>query len=52
MSLVNIVIFKLFSYLFERGEGREKERERNVDVREASTGCLFHVPQLGTEPTI
>ena len=28
-------IFKDFIYLFlERGEGREKERERNIDVRE------------------
>ena len=24
----------LFIYLSERGEGREKERERNIDVRE------------------
>ena len=37
----------------ERGsEGKEKERERNVNVRKkTSIGCLPHVPQLGTEPT-
>ena len=29
------IYFKDFIYLFlERGEGREKERERNIDVRE------------------
>ena len=38
---------KCFIYLFlERGEGREKERERNVDV----WLTLAH-PQLGTQPT-
>ena len=41
---INYFIFKDFMYLFlKRGEGREKEKERNIDVREkhqsvASTG--------------
>ena len=37
-------------YLFlERGEGREKERERNMDVQEKhqSDGCLSHAPNWG-----
>ena len=35
----------LFLNLFlERGEGREKDRERNID------GCLSHTPTPETEP--
>ena len=36
-------------YLFlERGEGREKERERNIDdKRETSIGYLLNTPNLG-----
>ena len=51
--------FKDFIYLFlERGEGREKERERNINVWLPLT-CPHnwgpcpqprHVPQLGIEP--
>ena len=42
-----IYFFKDFIYLFlERGEGREKERERNINVWLP----LMH-PQLGTWPT-
>ena len=38
--------------ILERGEGRGRERERNIDVREkTSIGCLPHVPLLGTKPT-
>ena len=38
------------SYLFlERGEGREKERGRNINVREM-VSCLSHTPPLGTWP--
>ena len=32
--MVTVLFFKDFIYLFFRGEGREKERERNIDVRE------------------
>ena len=34
--------------ILERKEG--KERERNIDVRETSIGCLLYTPQLGIEP--
>ena len=43
-----------FIYLFlERWEGREKERERNIDVRDTLIGCLLHAPiwGAGTLPT-
>ena len=30
--------------------GREKEREKNIDVRETSISSLLYMPQLGTEP--
>ena len=40
-----VSFFEDFVYLFlERGEGREKERERNIGLQPR------HVPQLGTEP--
>ena len=29
---------------------RAEERERNINVRETSTGCISYAPQLGTEP--
>ena len=33
----------------EIGVGRERDRERNISVREKlRMGCLLHVPQLGT----
>ena len=36
------MFLKDFIYLFiERGERREKEKERNIDVRETSVGCLL-----------
>ena len=28
-------------------EGREKERERNIDVRGKLISCLFYVPDRG-----
>ena len=53
----NILFFKDFIYLFlERGEGREKERERNI-MKETSickrniNWFLLASPQLGTWPT-
>ena len=38
-------------WFLERGEGREKERERNRCERETWTGCLLHMPWLGIEHT-
>ena len=42
---------KYFIYLFLEREGREKERERKINVRETSISCLSYVLQLGTKPT-
>ena len=41
-----------FIYLFlERGEGREKERERNIDVREKRQSIASHThPNWGSKP--
>ena len=37
----------------QRGEGREKERERSIEVREKHLliGCFLYAPQLGTQRT-
>ena len=43
-------IFKILFLILERGKRREKERERNIDVREKLIGCLLHLPQTGTNP--
>ena len=45
-----IVFFKdLINLFLERGEGREKERERNINVQEIhqSLTCLLHAPNWG-----
>ena len=43
---------KDYIYLFlKRGEGREEERERHINVGETSIGCLADTRGLGTEPT-
>ena len=44
--------FKDFTYLFlEQGEGREKQRERTIDVREIHGSVAAHThPHPGTEP--
>ena len=50
LDLVVLILFYLkdFIYLFlERGEGREKERGKSINVR----GHLLYAPQLGTELT-
>ena len=40
-----VCIYKDFIYLFlERREGREKERERNIDVREKHPLVASHMP--------
>ena len=49
MCLLTIYLFKDFMYLFlERGEEREKERERNINVwlplTHPQTGDLAHNP--------
>ena len=38
------VFLRFYLYIFRQGEGRKKERERNI-------GCLLHMLQPGTEPT-
>ena len=44
-------MFNYFIFILQRGKRREKERERNIDVREKHwLGCLLQVPQLGTNP--
>ena len=44
------IVFKDGIYLFlEWGEGREKEKERNVVVRETWITCLSHVPNWGPD---
>ena len=52
-TCVSYFILKRFDFFLERGERREKERERNIDVREKQSVSLphnqFHTPpQLGT----
>ena len=44
---------KDFIYLLlESGEGKEKERDRNINVWEVHRiSCLLHAPRLGTWPT-
>ena len=36
--------FPLFYLLLERGEGREKKRERNIDVREKHRSVASYTP--------
>ena len=46
-------IFEDFIYLFiERGEGRENEKERNINAKEERRLVAFRIsPALGPEPT-
>ena len=50
--MVKTCLKKYFTYLFlERGEEREKEEERNINVREdTSISCLSHAPSWGPGP--
>ena len=42
------ILFKYFIYLLlDRGEGREKKRERNIDVREKRPLVASHTPPTG-----
>ena len=43
-QFLSFFLKKIFIFL-ERGGGREKERKRNVDVREMWIGCLLYTPQ-------
>ena len=38
---------KILNVLLERGEGRKKERERNIDVQEIHLSFASHTPQTG-----
>ena len=51
---INYFIFKDFMYLFlKRGEGREKEKERNIDVREKHLSVPPHMyPGWGSNPQL
>ena len=43
---------KFKNLILERGEGREKEMERNIDVRKkCQLAAFLYVPQPGTKPT-
>ena len=47
-TFITIIIFKDFLHLFlERGEGREKERERNIDVWEKYRSAASCMPPTG-----
>ena len=48
LSFPNVEFFKDFIYSFlERVKGREKERERNINVREVA---FLHTPNWGPGP--
>ena len=40
-------VFKRFYLFLERGEGREKDRERNIDVREIHQSVASRTPPSG-----
>ena len=46
--MLRLFFLKDFIYLFlERGEGREKEKEKHRCARETSISCLLHAPTWG-----
>ena len=50
-KIIKYRFFKCFIYLFlERGEGREKERDGNIDVRETWIACLSRAPNWEPGP--
>ena len=47
-----IILNILLIYFLERGEGRKKERERNINVKEKHQLVASHMhPRLGSEFT-
>ena len=48
VPILMCIVFNL-SFIFREGKGGRK-RDRNIDVRETSIGCLPYAPQLGTKP--
>ena len=56
-NIIYLFIFKILLIL-DRREGREREREVNIDMGEkqrlggciSGFGCLSYVPQQGTRP--
>ena len=51
LSIHQLHFLKEFIHLFlERAEGREKEREKNIDVLETHPSFVPSCPQLGTQP--
>ena len=49
-TLLWFQFFYRFYLFLERMEGREKERERDINERETLIDCLLYTPQLGSEP--
>ena len=48
VDFLNVFFFKIFIYLFlETSEGREEERERNIDVWEKNQSVAFRMPPTG-----
>ena len=44
-------MFRFYLLILERGEGREKENETNIDVREKHQSPVSHThPDRGTNP--
>ena len=47
-TVCSVFLKKYFIHLFlERGEGREGERERNINVREIHESLASHMPPTG-----
>ena len=50
-AFANVFLKGFINLFLERGEGREKERERNISVREKHQSVASHVsPDQGPEP--
>ena len=45
--VMELYTWNSYNYFLERGEGRGKERERNIDVREKHQLIMLHVPGSG-----
>ena len=46
-----IICFKFYLFIFREGEGRKKEKERNINMWEKNISQLLLTGQLGTWPT-